>query len=450
MVFRLLRANASQYTILALLACFLGVFQIRLSLDTIHTERNLDYFVPFTLQQFSDRINDRDGFQSFDYENPFSRQGETKGMWRGDQLVSVNGRPFDGMSVYLTELKRRQTNRSYPLVVLVRSGTSPARDPHIRVPACTCGAPTLFQSVVAWLVPPVFCELLGLTVAFWRPRAALAWAFLVLMLSLAQLQLWPFDSYVGFWQTANPMAWDDWFRVPAVAYLAFVRAIWPAALLAAVAFLRKPNDNARKCSLGLSAVFIAYPVLQSVLAVAWSEYFRPLASLFRFQEHYQTEFLIVVMVAMALIAWFTSRILGGTLIGALLLVLLGLYSRPSGPTMTWDPRLLLYFTTPPIHNTPELMKTFFCTTCLAGLLLASRRYLRRMEVAAAALCVPFAVALAGCFGGYWYIFQGFEGLETWGKLVLLSTALGLGFGARSLMLRTGPNVFTSMGISAQE
>ena len=112
-----------------------------------------------------------------------------------------------------------------PFTVVVRSIDAKIRSVAVGFPHCTCGIPTLPEALSIWLVPPLFCVLLGFITALLRPRAVLAWAFLGAMLALSQVQFWP-DSYTGFQMTSTPMTWGGWFRIFGVGYRALVQSLW--------------------------------------------------------------------------------------------------------------------------------------------------------------------------------------------------------------------------------
>jgi hypothetical protein len=125
-VAKLLRANVLPYGVLFCLFVFVCAYQVRISLDTIHVERNLDFYIPFTLQTFTDRVEGTgprpgplEGIHSLEDARPAL-------LSRGDQLLLVNGRPFDGMSVYLNELSKVGQGYRYPFVVTVRTGFLPS------------------------------------------------------------------------------------------------------------------------------------------------------------------------------------------------------------------------------------------------------------------------------------------------------------------------------------
>jgi hypothetical protein len=106
-----LRANAAAYGILACLVCFVGVFQVRISLETIHVERYLDFYVPFTVRPFTDRVDEPDGFLA---ARGSALDPTRARIEKGEHLVSVNGRPFRGMSVYLGEMMKVRHHYQYP------------------------------------------------------------------------------------------------------------------------------------------------------------------------------------------------------------------------------------------------------------------------------------------------------------------------------------------------
>jgi hypothetical protein len=292
---------------------------------------------------------------------------------------------------------------------------------------------------MVWLVSPLFCELLGFVIVCVRPRAILAWAFLALMLSLAQLQLWP-DQYVNFQLTATPMAWTDWFRVPALGYRVFVQHIWPAAFLLGASHFYRANRRIFAALVSLATVFVLYAVLQAGLEIAWSEDFRTAAPLFRLQQQHRTELTIAAMAGIAGIGFLLDRKVGLAIAGCMLMATFYFYKAPGPLDRNWAQGSFLS-PFPASHNTPSLIAMLFGAGCLLAVLVYSHKKITPSEVAGLALCLPFAVEAAGCFGEYWYMLGGGGPFNSW--LVLMPTGLGMLGIARSVLRRTQNHVALS-------
>lgn len=313
---RNLLTGAITYLAILYLFCFVFVYQVRSSLDTIHLLRNVEFYIPFVLDPFTDRIGARASSYSRE-RGAWRDSGPDSELHRGDEFLNVNGRPFQGMSMYLRELWNAQQKPVpvkvdaawHPFFVTVRSGGSRIRVIEFGFPHCTCVIPSLFDAAAFWFISPLFCVLVGFAVVCARPRAMLAWAQLVLMLSLSQLQIWP-DFYMGFQGTVSPSVWSDWLRVPAVGYRAFVQHAWPAALLLAAAHFQQPRKAAYRLLMALAAAFLVFAALQAALQISWSEDYRKLAFVYHAVEDHKTGLALIAVTGITIAAWLTHRRLG--------------------------------------------------------------------------------------------------------------------------------------------
>jgi hypothetical protein len=429
---KIVQANAGVYVALLCLFCSVTAYQLRISLDTVHFERTLDFYVPFLLDPFTDRIGARDYFHSREEGSLFPADHYSGLRWR-DELLSVNGRAFRGMSGYLIELRH-----TTDFTVTIRSSDSRIHHVEFGIPHCTCGRPSLFEAAIIWIAPPMFCVLLGFVTVCLRPRAMLAWAFLGIMLSLSQLQFWP-DWYTGFQQTATPMAWMDWFRVPAVGYRSFVQRAWPAALLVASAHFYRSRRNVYRLALSVAALFVVFALLEAMLQIAWSEDFRKLVSLYRFMEQYGTELMTGSLAGVAGVAWLLNRRLGVSAMAIGLLTTVALYWSPAsiteGTWFTYSDNSRFVATIPVPHNTPGFLALLFAAGCLVTSLIIVRREVTVREVASLVLCLPFVVDVAARFGAY-LVPLGPGLFEDWPWFVMTSAGLGLAGMAWSVLRRT--------------
>jgi hypothetical protein len=294
---------------LGIVGLFLFVisYQLRSSIETIHLARNLNYWLPFSVEAFSDRMeNISQGIVTADpiaKTVPFNRDGPF-------HLLAVNHRQFRGMSVYLTQLwNHHPTIGADPTFqISMRYGHSRPFLAWFLIPHCTCGTATLWQLIQLFLLPPVFCVLLAFLVTLRRPNALHVWALSALLLSISQLDL--FWHRASFQWTANTMAWTDWFRVPATLYRAFVQNIWPAALVITASFLFPIAPVAQRWSRRIAMVLFAYCLIQAVLALAWSEYYLPFVPLYDWLQQHRTEMIAVTLTFIASVCFLHNRALG--------------------------------------------------------------------------------------------------------------------------------------------
>ncbi len=365
---------------------FLAGFQIRYSVETLRAIREL-MFVPFRVRPFTNRID-------------LFRGG---GVRSNVELLAVNGRPFTGLSVYLQELRTTWRRGDRPLSVTVRSSGGPARTIDAVSAHCTCGVRDHWERIRFSVLSPAFCVLLGVVVAFLRPGSPLGWAFLALMLSLSQLTLLPeeVESAKGvelFRQAVDLREWPDWFRVPSVAYTAFFAASWPAWLLLFAAYRFPPRTRTSVHWAWLLALpVLGFAILQSVLAVCWSEYYRAVTPLYRALEHISTELIVGAFLGTILFAArFGKRWTAAAAVTAALAVT-ALYWPASPPTSgewlhysdkTWRFEPVI----PRFLRTTEIIGAAFASAVSLLIAAANYRALRRVEVFALvllALLLPF-------------------------------------------------------------
>src|SRR5208283_3223598 len=169
------------YVLLLCMFCLVAAYQLRISLDTVHYQTRLDFFLPFLVEPFTNRMYGGGYYLHGEDLETQSEIGRTLG---AAELISVNGQPFRGMSVYLRELFRVRhppkpeppNFRWEPFTLAVRSGDSRIHHLLVSFGHCTCGVPGVFEAATFWVGPQMFCVLIGFTAVFLRPRAMLAWA----------------------------------------------------------------------------------------------------------------------------------------------------------------------------------------------------------------------------------------------------------------------------------
>jgi hypothetical protein len=407
-----------------MLFAFVTAFQLRSSLDTVRRQRALDFYIPFTLAAFSNRIDD-----------PFV----SRGIRWGDELLSVNGRPFTGMSMYLRELwnAQHQDPRSpqwQPFSVTIRSNGNRIHREAVAFPHCTCGVPGEIEAFAIWLIPPMYCTIAGFVCVAIRPRAVLSWAFLALMLSLAQLQIAP-DWYVEFQITSTPMLWPDSMRIAGVGYQSFIREAWPAALLVFSAYFFGVRRNANWAALLVALAFVGMAATKAILQIAWSENYRGFVSLYQFLESYRTTGIILGLAGASAVAWLMGRRYGLTVTTLGVLVLAGMYW--SAPAITsGDSALLFVPRIPPFHNTQAVKELLFGVGCVAAGLVFFRRRVKPYEAVCFVLLLPLASDIVARWNVYRYPFVE-QPFEHWPWFVLGTAGVALSGIGWSVVQRGG-------------
>ena len=428
--------------LLVLLCAFVVAYQLRISLDTIHLERHLDLYVPVLFQPFTNRIGDIAYVSNWEAGSPYNGGGRRSVLIHGDAVLAVNGRSFSGMSLYLRELWKAQHQRTSATAhyfTLTISRSDGIHNVEFGFPHCTCGIPTAVEAALFWVLPPMFCVLLGFATAFLRPRAMLAWAFLGVMLSLSQLQVWQ-DLYTDFQQFATPMMWTDGFRIPGVEYEALARHAWAAALLACAACFLRTRRTIFRVATGISALFLASAILKAALAIAWSDEYRPFVFLHQIMDAHSTEIVFTSFVFVAGLGWLLNRRLGLAIAIEICLAAAALYWGASPISKgNWhdyaDGSRRFVPSIPAFHATPGLVVLLFTAGVLAATLLTFRRSVTPLETTGILLCIPLAADIGARLGGYWYPLA--PGLFQYEPLVAMAvTGVGLASLSWSVLRRT--------------
>jgi hypothetical protein len=426
--------------VLLVLFAFVLAYQLRSSLDTVHLERSYEFYLPFVLQPFTNRIAHLDSLRIWEAAN---QRDQRPVLHRQDEVLSVNEQPLRGVSTYFRELWKSMHQPPdaewRPFVVTARSTNGAIHRVEVGFPHCTCGIPSCFDAAATWIVPPVFCVLLGFATVFLRPKAMLAWAFLGLMLSLSQVQFWS-DSNTGFQLTATPMVWAGWFRVFAVGYRALVQYAWPAGLLLASAHFYRSQRKPYGLAMGLAALFFVHAMVQAALQIAWSEDYRPFVFLYRFLQNHGTELIVTSVAAVAILAWLVDRMLGLAAVAAGLPAAIALY-RGAAPITAgdWvnysDGSHRFVASVPAFHSTPSLIAMLFTAGVLAAALMVFKRGVTAAEALGFLLCVPLGADFAARWGAYWYPLEsGF--FRYWVWFAMAFAGVGLLCISRSVLRRT--------------
>jgi len=440
---RALPRNTVLYAALLASLSLVIAYQIKSSMDTVHVERAWSIYVPFTVQSFTNRIdrmayvvNWEEGW-SGKSARPFSL------LHSGDEILSINGRAFHGLSVYLRTLtfdERWIGPDWHGFKVTARLADSTVHNVEFGFPHCTCGVPSMAAAISVWVVPPIFCVLLGFTTVLLRPKAVLAWGFLGALLALSQISFWD-EVYPGFFLTTTPMAWGDPARWFGVGYRALVHSVWPAALLIGSRHFYRHRRGATRFADSLCALFLLHALLRVTVEIAWSENYRPLVALYRILHSNETGLVAWAFVAVAALGWILNRRLGVAVGGLALLAILGIYRCASPVTNgNWvefaDGTRRFIFAIPTVHNTPGLVVTLFVAGMIVSALLVFRHHVKRTEAFGCLLCLPLLVDFAARTGAFWYpLGPGF--FDYWPQLAYGMAGIGLACLYWGILRRTG-------------
>ena len=123
------------------------------------------------------------------------------GIHRGDEVLSIDGRPYRGLADWARPFADAPIGSSIAVVLRSSDPTHPGeRTVALPVKAIPVDVWRLVVGLVLYFLLPAICMLLGFWVAFQRPRDPMAWLLLVLMLTFPHL----FESYKA---EAWPAGW---------------------------------------------------------------------------------------------------------------------------------------------------------------------------------------------------------------------------------------------------
>lgn len=193
--------------------------------------------------------------------------------YRADGLEPFTGEGFEGVSQYL----RRNRPRAH----------------------CSCPVPELPVAVFAagW---PLALMLFSLAVLALDLRDPRRWLYLGLVQPLVHWNyvqvLWRSTSLPvgrGFFQPVDIREWEDWMRIPALAQHTFLNWSWPGLLILFLIPAVAPKRPLWLVCLPL-AVFAA---VRTVLALAWSESYKPFVGLYRAVADHPTEWFAAALLS---------------------------------------------------------------------------------------------------------------------------------------------------------
>lgn len=255
--------------VFAVAACWLALTSVRYAFDQFHHLRDLD------------RYYRAQGFE------PFTGEG------------------FDGVSQYL----RQHRPRAH----------------------CSCPTPSIVPAVLesGW---PLALTLFSLGVLVLDLRDPRRWVYLGLIQSLVYWDyvqvLWRSTSLRvgrGFFQPVDIREWDDWMRVPALAQHTFLNWSWPWLLILFLIPAAAPKRTLWLVCLPLAG----FAAVRSVLAVAWSESYRPFVGLYRAIADHPTEWFAAALLVVPFAFRGRARWLAMAFAGVTLAILLGTPDPPA-------------------------------------------------------------------------------------------------------------------------
>jgi hypothetical protein len=398
-----------------LLLSFALVYQELVSIDSIHVTRHLDFYVPFTIAPFTSKVD----VAAFAYSPDYRRR-----LNRGQEILEINGVPFKGMSTLLRAIRaREQTNQ--PIAVKIRDSLG-TRTLEAHRPHCTCGIPSLSEAIGIFAVSPIFCLLLGFALVLMAPTRMLNWTFLALLLSLSQLTWMP-EVRPGFQLASNEMSWEqDWLRIPAVGYQAFVQSLWPAALVGFMACAA----GVSRLAVATAAVLLTFAVIRGVLAIAWSEHYRELAPLFHLLDRNQTELIIGGFAIMAALGYTWHTRLGAlwtlAALGVSFVLLLDPQPLASGYWAHYADNSFQFVSDPPKISLSPHLAILGCACFMTAAFAAYAPIVNRSRVVVGlGLCLPLAIHSGGVYAGMWWLLGPWGNGRTWIIWVLVATASGV-------------------------
>ena len=197
------RSPTFRYVILALLFAITVAYEVPYLRDILRDERRS---VPlFSTEDGSNRIDFVD------------RVAKRIGFHKGDEVLSVNGRPYRGEGDWFQISRNAQVGQN--ITVVVRSSElAQAGDRTISFPVEST-RPDLWEvsaDIIVQFLIPAFSVALGFWVAFMRPRDSMAWLLLALMLTFPHI----FESY-------KVQGWPRGWREAAEFYHTFLGSMLP-------------------------------------------------------------------------------------------------------------------------------------------------------------------------------------------------------------------------------
>jgi phosphoserine phosphatase RsbU/P len=226
-----------RYCVLALLFAGTVAYEIPYLHDILADNTSIPFFAP-------ELASDRVGIAS--------REAVQAGINKGDEVLSINGRPYRGLSDWAVPFDDTPAGQS--LTVVLRSADPSSSERTVVLPVTTKPVEywkTVVQVTLYFLLPAV-CVLLGFWVAVQRPRDPMAWLLLALMLTFPHI----FESY-------KAQAWPSGWREAAVFYHILLGGLIPVMMFLFGRFFPEPFPAG-------SGLARAWQVMQWGLAVPFA------------------------------------------------------------------------------------------------------------------------------------------------------------------------------------
>ena len=205
-----------RYCVLAFLFAITVAYEVPYLHDVLRDQtRDVPFF---TMETATDRVG------------IVTRGAAQAGLHKGDQVLSIDGRPSKGLSDWA--LPFADTTIGASITIVLRSSDPSSPNQH------TVVLPVTTESIDAWKVAgelalyfllPTSCVLLGFWVVMQRPRDSMAWLLLALMLTFPHI----FESY-------KAEAWPPGWRQAAVFYHATFGSMLPLVMFLFGRFFPEP------------------------------------------------------------------------------------------------------------------------------------------------------------------------------------------------------------------
>jgi len=205
-----------RYCVLVFLFAITLAYEIPYLHDIVRDEKRS---VPmFTMESASDRVN------------MVTKEAAAAGVRNGDALVSVDGKPYQGVGDWAHPLADTAIGDEITLRFRSSDPQHPGeRTVELPVRAIPVDAWKLAAALALYFLLPAACVLLGFWVAFKRPRDPMAWLLLALMLTFPHI----FESY-------KAEAWPPGWREAAMFYHTVLGSMLPLVMFLFGRFFPEP------------------------------------------------------------------------------------------------------------------------------------------------------------------------------------------------------------------
>jgi phosphoserine phosphatase RsbU/P len=167
--------------------------------------------------------------------NLVTREAVQAGIRQGDEVLSIDGRPYNGAGDWGHALVDEAVGGNVTVVLRSSDPSYPGeRTIVLPVKAVRADPWQVAGEVTLYFLLPAVCVLLGFWVALQRPHDPMAWLLLALMLTFPHV----FESY-------ETQAWPPGWREAAMFYHASLRAMLPVAMFLFGRFFPEPFPSGR-------------------------------------------------------------------------------------------------------------------------------------------------------------------------------------------------------------